>query len=331
MNWNAILVLLLTRSGVGAFTQTTRSKYLAARSNEPKICIGHYPTSRYLTVLSATLDPTTVKKSGTTSSLISNLAIIALKLRLAQHSGVACEVNASSSNIIFNGTIGPVSVKGRNWRSPLGLTCRAIEANVDQCTLDMESVIKKRKLLLTEPAIGKAMIALDATDFGNFITHPLFYAQSPSLEGRGGENGLFEFLKDDVEITISRNEKVDVGVVVFYGNCLGERWRCELRRESGNSVPSNQAIVDVTPLSPTSKSRGALKEQSTEISTLLTNFFNALVFELDGTYMSFKDLIVHTSSGKRTSNDDSTGAKKSTVLIALGIKVRKFPSPGTPF
>merc|ERR1719491_982295 len=191
MNCKTLIVLLLTSISVEAFTQTLPTKNAATSKNTKTITTGYHPASRHTTTtpLSAILDPTTtVKRRGATSSLISNLAVIALKSRLAQNSGIECEVNASSPDIIFNGTIGPVSVKGRGWGSPLGLTCRAIEANVDQCTLDMNSVIKNRKLLLIEPAIGKAMIALDATDFGNFITHPLFYAQSPSLEGRGGEN-----------------------------------------------------------------------------------------------------------------------------------------------
>jgi len=332
MNWHTLLLLLLT-SGSRAFTQTSLTKYsnTATTSNTlKKICISHYPASRYLTILSATLDPTTVKKSGAMSSLISNLAVIALKLRLAKHSGVTCEVSASSSNIIFNGTIGPVSVKGRGWGSPLGLTCRAIEANVDKCTLDMNSVVKNRKLLLVEPAIGKAMIALDTTDFGSFITHPLFEAQAPSLSGRGND-GLFEFLKESTEITSNPNDIDAEGVVVFYGNCLGKRWRCELRRGSGNTVPSNRALVKVTPASSKSTSSRVLQEESRELSALITNFFNALVFELDGVYFSFKDLIIHTSTERRKTNDRSAHAHKSHVLIALAIKVKKFPSTGTAF
>ena len=280
--------------------------------------------------MSATLDPTTIKKSGTVSSLISNLAVIALKLRLAKNSGVMCETNASSSNIILTGIIKNITVKGKGWESPLGLTCRAIEANVDKCAIDINSVIKNRKLRLTDPAIGKAMIALDTADFRNFITHPLFEAQSPSLSGKG-DDGLFEFLTEGIEIMSSPTDKDAGGVVVFYGNCLGKKWRCELRRGPGNSVPSNRAVVEVTPVSSSLYESGLEHEESRQLSVLISNFFNALVFELDGTYLSFKDLIIHTPSENRKTNDLSAHAGKSHVLIALAIKVKKLPSSGTPF
>jgi len=326
-----ILLVSILSSGARSFTHPSLIKCptLTTKNTEKRICNQYFSSSRYLTVLSATLAPETANKSGITSSLISNAAIVALKLRLARHSGVACEVNASSSNIIFNRTIGPVSVKGRGWESPLGLSCRAIEANVDRCSLDMNRVIRDKKLSLIEPAMGKAMIALDATDFGNFITHPLLKAQTPCISGKQ-EHGFFEFLKEDVDIIANPNNKEDEGLVIFYGNCLGERWRCELRRGAVNAASSNQAIIKVMPASSNSASSHSLQEESRELSTLITLFFNSLVFELGGTYLSFKDLFI-TSSSKSKSNDRSREASNTQVLISLAIKVKKFPSPGTPF
>jgi len=340
MNYKTFLVSILATSSAGAFTQTLPTNTFATNKYAKKICQGCNPASPRspTTTLFSTIDraTTTVKKRGASSSLISNLAVIALKSRLAQNSGVACEVSALSPDILFSGAVGPVSVKGRGWGSPLGLTCRAIEANVEKCAIDINYAITKRKLLLTEPAIGKAMIALDTVDFGNFITHPLFKAQAPTLSGTG-EHGLFEFVKEGVDITSNPNEDAE-GVIKFYGYCLGKRWRCELRRGSGNTVPSNQAVVDVTPapLASTSTSTSTtsideLQKQSREISALLSTFFNALVFELDGVYLSFKDLFIHTSSGIRKSKDRAAHAQASHVLIALAIKVRKLPSSSAQF
>ena len=53
---------------------------------------------------------------------------------------------------------------------------------------------------------------------------------------------------------------------------------------------------------------------------VITDFFNNLVFELDGTYLSFQDMKVH-----------KTKDQQSQILISLGITVRKFPSPGVAF
>ena len=92
------------------------------------------------------------QSSGVTSSLISNLAVVALKLRLKDQSHVSCDVTASSSRIFSSGQVGPVTVRGRSWQSPLGLlTCRAIEATVETCHLDMSRILSQQKLVLTTP------------------------------------------------------------------------------------------------------------------------------------------------------------------------------------
>jgi hypothetical protein len=88
---------------------------------------------------------------GVTSGLISSLAVVALKLRLQDQTHVSCDVTASSSNVLLRGQVGPVTVKGRGWQSRLGLSCRAIEATVDACDLDMGRIIANRKLVLTTP------------------------------------------------------------------------------------------------------------------------------------------------------------------------------------
>ena len=86
-----------------------------------------------------------------TSSLVSQLAVVALKLRLQDQSGVKCDVTASSSDLLLKGKVGPVTVKGRGWQSRLGLTCRAIEATVDSCDLDIGRIFNSQKLVLTTP------------------------------------------------------------------------------------------------------------------------------------------------------------------------------------
>ena len=88
---------------------------------------------------------------GVTSGLISQLAVVALKLRLKDQNHVSCDVNANTSNLLLRGQVGPVTVKGRGWQSRLGLTCRAIEATVDNCNLDLSRVLSSRKLVLTTP------------------------------------------------------------------------------------------------------------------------------------------------------------------------------------
>ena len=89
--------------------------------------------------------------TGVTSSLISTLAVSALKRRLRNQSHVSCDITASSSNVLLRGLVGPVTVKGRGWQSRMGLTCRAIEATVDSCELDIGRILSSQKLVLTTP------------------------------------------------------------------------------------------------------------------------------------------------------------------------------------
>lgn len=238
---------------------------------------------------------------GVTSGLISTLAVAALKLRLAEQTGVKCDVTASSTDLLLKGRVGPVTVKGRGWGSPLGLTCRAIEATVGVCELDIGRVIQNQKLVLTTPAQGKAMIAMTAVDFGNFITHPLM--KPPGL---GDQAQALVFSKENVKVDPS------TGIVTFYGDFMDEKWKFELRRGT-----TNGAIIDVSQVSEGTPLEADAEEQLTEI---ISDFFNKMVFELDGTFLSFQDMMI-----------TEKGDTSPSLMLSLRITVKKFPSPGLAF
>ena len=165
--------------------------------------------------------------------------------------------------------------------------------------------------MLYTPAVGKAMVALDYRDFGNFLTHPLLEGQIPRI---GDER--FEFDKKNVVI------EDEHGCVVFYGTCGGESWRCVLTKAVENG--GRNAAIEVTHIASNSDVDVDvdvdIAAMSMELTMVITDFFNNLVFELDGTYLSFQDMKVH-----------KTKDQQSQILISLGITVRKFPSPGVAF
>jgi hypothetical protein len=240
---------------------------------------------------------------GLTSGLISNLAELALKVRLKGQTGVECNVSANSSDLLFKGRVGPVTVKGRGWKSQLGLSCRAIEATVDTCELDVGRILSNRKLVLTTPATGQATIALNNVDFANFITHP--YMQPPALRQKDGEK--FAFLKEGTVVDASS------GNVTFFGLYMGHKWKLILTRGQAKQ----RAKVIATPEGTTTISD--LDATSAELSLAMTNFFNEMKFELDGTWLTFKDMMV-TAKGSSPS-----------LMLRLNIIVKKFPSPGLAF
>ena len=244
------------------------------------------------------------------SSLISGLAVAALKTRLAAQTHVSCDVKSKSAaaDLLVGGHVGPVTVKGRGWRSRLGLSCRAIEATVERCELDIGKVVSKRKLRLTKPAEGKAMIALNAEDFGNFVTHPLV-KPPPVHEDDDGVASPIEFRRDGASIDPA------AGTVTFLAKYMGQDWECTLKR---GAKAQRRAVIVVRPVA-------ALSEDDIDATTSmrltesLTKFFNNMVFELDGVFLNFRDMMVTSSSSV------------PTVMLSLNLVVHKFPSTKAAF
>jgi hypothetical protein len=163
----------------------------------------------------------------------------------------------------------------------------------------------------TTTAEGRALVALSATDFGNFITHPLMVPPSPpTIEGMPVTATALEFLKDKVYID------PDQATVTFYGNYAGATWEFTLQRS-----PSGKRALIRAALAPgqTRVSDLDYDQLATALTESTSHFFNEMVFELDGTFLSFHDMML-TSKGKEPS-----------VMLSLLITVRKFPSPGLEF
>jgi hypothetical protein len=230
------------------------------------------------------------------SSLVSQLAIVALKLRLARQESVDCQVAPLQPLDLMQGRVGPVTVTGTAWQSGLGLTCRAIQARVETCELDLKRLLSDRKLVLQVPALGQAQIVMDAQDFGNFMGHPLLKPPLISLQGP------IEFIKSHVVI----NDKT----VQFKIRHANQEWTCLLQRAGPTS--RQRALIRVVPIDE------AGLETAQALSRGLTDYFNQIVFELDGTFLAFGDLIVKEGPAP-------------VVVLALDIRVRKFPSPGLAF
>jgi hypothetical protein len=240
-----------------------------------------------------------------TSSLISELAKVALQLRLHSHAGVACDVTADPARFLSTGSIGPVTVKGKGWGSSLGLTCRAIEATVETCYLDFGRVMKDRKLKLTTPAKGKAMIAMTGNDFGNFVKHPFFMEQVPKTL----DDHPFDIMKDNVVVDST------TGSVFFQGTVKDVTYECKLSR--GDQKTGAQVHVRALE----SNQDGESETIANDLTIKLTAFFTNLVFELDGTFLQFQDMMITKPRSDKEPN----------LLLSLSITVHKFPSPGVNF
>jgi hypothetical protein len=162
-----------------------------------------------------------------------------------------------------------------------------------------------------QTAKGRAIVALSATDFGNFITHPLMVPPiPPRIDGTLPTSSVLEFLKGNVQINS------DHATVTFYGTYAGATWEFTLQRS-----PSGKRALITAALAPLQErcSNVDYDQVATALTESTSQFFNEMVFELDGTYLSFHDMML-TNKGKEPS-----------VMLSLLITVRKFPSPGLEF
>jgi hypothetical protein len=164
---------------------------------------------------------------------------------------------------------------------------------------------------LHSAAEGNAMIALNAMDFGNFITHPLMKPPGlPQVEGRVDSSSNLTFLRDGVTVDPSN------GAITFYGSYLDEKWLFSLRRGTNGQ----RAFITVKPEHSSAEiSSIDLDSVAAGLAEVTSTFFNEMVFELDGVFLSFRDMML-TGKGSEPS-----------VMLSLSILVRKFPSTGLEF
>lgn len=156
------------------------------------------------------------------------------------------------------------------------------------------------------------MVALNSVDFGNFITHPLMKPPGvPLIDGKvEGEAASLTFVKDNVKVDPQTN------VVTFYGTYLGARWKFTLSR---GAVGAKKALITAEVVHKPEDSDIDFESIAKELTNVVSGFFNQMVFELDGTFLSFEDMMI-TAKGKEPS-----------ALLSLTITVKKFPSPGLEF
>lgn len=151
------------------------------------------------------------------------------------------------------------------------------------------------------------MIALDATDFGNFLSHPLVHP--PKISAPGSSDNNLHFLRDQVSID------AETGTVNFFAMFDGAKYACALRR---GHEDENRAVVQVTATGDEVKDMN-VESVTTALSEKISEYLNTIVFELDGTYLTFRDMMV-TSKGSAPS-----------VMLSMGIQVNKFPSRNLAF
>ena len=125
-----------------------------------------------------------------TGALIARVAELALRARLRSASLVEVDVR-STAFAILSGRVQGVGVRGTAWRTPLELSCSALNFDVGATEVDLPAVVSKQRILLKRPATGSAVVSFSGADWASFLTHPLVSdavtrAKLPVSFGRDG-------------------------------------------------------------------------------------------------------------------------------------------------
>jgi hypothetical protein len=277
-----LVVSLLLQSSVDAFSISMSDRTFGSLRRPPPSIP---PFGSATPLLRPPLFTPPVVPGKLSSEVISQMATLAIKNRLSRHNDVSVEISNPADLLLLQGRVGPATVKGTGWRTSRGLSCREVEASVERCQLDVSRMLSERKIALTRPAQGKALVTLDATDFANLITHPRV-----NLAG-----GNIRFLKEGVKID-SRT-----GAVTFFAtdalSSNSNKWKCQLNKSAENKV-----VIQV--------SAGDSQKQNHDSSAGLAFSITDVTLDLGGVAVNLTDF---------------SCAKGGTVRLAFNLQIQRFP------
>lgn len=237
---------------------------------------------------------------GDVGGVLNVAAEVALKSRLRAWTAVSPSIVANVGDVM-QGRVAGVTIRGRGWRSPLGLSCRTLEVAVPRgAGIDVDALFQRQRILLSAPVTGDGVVVLDARDFDAFLSHPRMPSPGRDLAFRaGGARGA------PCEVDPKR------GVVRFSCASLpdGNVLRCELQGGAGKPVVR---VVDA------GQGAGVGVADYEGVGERLGRFFADLVFELDGTFLQFRRMEV-------------APGPSPTITLDVSVRVEKFPSPGVEF
>ncbi|CAM9233199.1 unnamed protein product [Discosporangium mesarthrocarpum] len=230
---------------------------------------------------------------GMTSSIIETVATSILNLALAnpRQASVRCTINSNTMDLI-QGNLEEAKVDGSNWATPMGMTIRTIDLVLEGMKIKPQDVFRG-KISFKCPAKGRALLSLDAADFGNFLVHPLLrVADLPS--------GQFRFLRQNTELDPGTGRTIFCGFwhdqPVVMEACQPERF--------GKIYVRVAEMGRLTPLGCKTLGRE------------MTEFFNTVTLDLDGTQVSFSDM--------RTGYNHSG---EERLRVTVDVTVHRLPNP----
>jgi hypothetical protein len=254
-------------------------------------------------VTDALLTPRLAPPPDPLSLALSGAAKLVLESRLQEVQSVEVHVRASPLSIMGGGVDG-VRVIGRGWCTPMRLSCRILDVSVGRTVIDVEALVRSRRILLRRAAMGDATMVFNGIDWQNFLEHPLMVAAiadrrlaapCPKISFAGASRRAAVVRDDGVEFALRWGES---SLVARLHQRLGDRVMASVRAVDHDAIKPSAALADVD------------ADNARRAASWIVDFFEGLVLDLDGCELRFRSL----------------GAATDRLELRLDVRVRSFPS-----
>lgn len=236
--------------------------------------------------------------------LLSQVAELVLRARLRQCDSCEIDVKADPASVLAGGVNG-VTVRGRNWCTPMQLSCRSLDVDVGSTAIDLVALTTKQRILLKQPAEGAAAIRFSASDWDSFLLHPQLASCVAARRSLAPA--------PSVEFSKAGGTRLRDGCVAFPVRFGGVGLAARLRQRPDGSVecvtrPLRAPATDAPDAAD-------VDDAAVRAGPWLAGLFETLVLDLDGCALRFRSLSL-----------EGSGVGEPELMLELDVCVRSFPS-----
>ena len=220
--------------------------------------------------------PVSMRNKNNLEKLMGRLSNNMLKSKLEEYDKVEVDIICSPVGLLHKHELKGVSIKGSQWKSPKNLTCQDVNINLGVCKLNDKTLREENYIELNHETTGYAHVSMSFNDFNNFLKHPLM------------EKSMGEW-KDTIKINeCSYDESRESLVIdVYHDNgvvCYKHKFTLS------NTLRIGEVRAEYIP-----EDGGIDKDDESimRLKTMLQNYFNTLIVNLDGTHLQYKHMDVN--------------------------------------
>ena len=227
-------------------------------------------------IKSININPVSMRNKNNLEKMMGKLSNNMLKAKLEAYDNVDVDVICSAVGLLHHHELKGVSIKGAQWKSPQNLTCQDVNINLGVCKLDENKLRDDSYIDLKSEASGHAYVSMSFDDFNNFLKHPLM------------EKSMGEW-EDTIKLSkCSYDESRESLVIdVYHDNGVV----CYKRKFTlSNTLRIGEVRAEYIP-----EDDGIDKDDVSirRLKTMIQNYFNTLIVNLDGTHLQYKHMDVN--------------------------------------